>query len=202
MGDDAAMGELVIIRHGQTEWSATGRHTSYTEMDLTPEGVAQAKLIAAALAGWRFATVLTSPRLRARRTAELAGLTPFTIDDGLTEWNYGQYEGATTTEIRAANPGWSLWRDGCPAGESPTGITVRTDALLERLGPLLAGGDVALVGHGHTFRVIAARWLGQPVAAGAGYALDTASISVLGHEREQRVMRHWNLPSGAPVPRE
>lgn len=193
------MGELVLIRHGQTEWSATGRHTSYTEIDLTSEGVAQAQLIATAVAGWRFAAIVSSPRLRARRTAELAGLTPFTIDDGLTEWNYGQYEGISTPEIWKTEPDWSLWRDGCPAGESPADIADRADSLLARLEPLLTAGNVAAIGHGHMSRVLTARWLGQPVAAGALYALDTATISVLGHERDTRALRHWNVPATTPL---
>lgn len=186
------MAEIVLVRHGQTEWSATGRHTSYTDIDLTPDGERQARNIGARLEGRDFAAVLCSPRRRAVRTAELAGLRVDAIADELAEWDYGRYEGITTVEIRKDRPDWDLWTDGCPDGESPEQIGARVDRLLERVQPLLADGDVALVAHGHSLRVVGARWIGEPAAAGGRLRLDTATLSVLGHEHERQVILEWN----------
>ncbi|MGH3714291.1 MAG: histidine phosphatase family protein [Micromonosporaceae bacterium] len=186
------MAEIVLIRHGETEWSAAGRHTSYTDIALTEHGEAQARELGRALAGREFAAVLCSPRLRTRRTAEVAGLTVTGTDDDLVEWDYGEYEGITTPRIREHRPEWSLWRDGCPGGESPDEIGKRIDAMLQRVRGLLAGGDVALIGHGHATRVTAARWIGLPVAAGGLFRLEVGRISVLGYEREQPVLLRWN----------
>jgi broad specificity phosphatase PhoE len=188
------MGDVVLIRHGETEWSRTHRHTSYTDLPLTPEGERQARALARALAGQRFVAVISSPRQRALRTAELAGLTVTAIDEDLVEWDYGEYEGVTTEEVRRSRPGWTLWTDGCPGGESPEQIGARVDRLLGRVHPLLARGDVALVGHGHCLRVVGARWVGLPPSGGALLRLDTATLSRLGYEREQRVILRWNLP--------
>jgi broad specificity phosphatase PhoE len=188
------MGDVVLIRHGETEWSKAHRHTSYTDLPLTAEGERQAKALAPALAGRRFVAVVSSPRQRALRTAELAGLTVGTVGEGLVEWNYGEYEGLTTEEIRRTRPGWTLWTDGCPGGESPEQVARRIDGALARIRPLLEYGDVALVGHGHALRVVGARWVGLPASAGAYLRLDTATLSALGFEREQEVLRYWNAP--------
>jgi broad specificity phosphatase PhoE len=192
----AAMAEIVVIRHGQTEWSANGRHTSVTDLPLTPVGERQAESLRPALDDRAFAAVLVSPRIRAIRTAELAGLDISAIDDDLAEWAYGEYEGITTDTIRRTNPGWDLWRDGCPGGESPAQVGARLDRVLDRAREALPRGDVALVAHGHSLRVATARWLGQPPAAGALYKLDTGTVSSLGFEHERPVLTRWNAPPG------
>lgn len=186
------MGEILLIRHGETAWSAQRRHTSYTDLDLTPDGERQATALRDRLAGRTFGTVLASPRVRARRTAELAGLTIDTVDDDLTEWHYGAYEGRTTAEIRAERPGWTIWRDGCPDGETPDQVGARADRILRRVGALLDTTDVALVAHAHLLRVVGARWIGLPPAHGGRLRLDTASVSVLGHEHGNPVILAWN----------
>jgi probable phosphoglycerate mutase len=188
------MGDIVLIRHGETEWSRAHKHTSYTDLPLTAEGERQAKALARALTGHRFVAVISSPRQRALRTAELAGLAVTSVDEDLAEWNYGEYEGVTTEEIRRTRPGWTLWTDGCPGGESPEQVGARVDRVLERVRPLLVEGDVALVGHGHCLRVVGARWVGLPPSAGGLLRLDTATLSALGFEREQRVILRWNNP--------
>jgi broad specificity phosphatase PhoE len=185
------MGEIVLVRHGQTEWSAAHRHTSYTDIDLTPAGERQARDLGARLADRAFAAVICSPRKRALRTADLAGLTVTDVDDDLVEWGYGEYEGITTDEIRRTrDPQWNLWTDGCPGGESPDQVGARLDRVLARA----AGydGDVALVGHGHALRVAGARWVELPASGGGRLRLDTATLSVLGHEHGRRVIRRWN----------
>lgn len=183
------MNEIILVRHGQTEWSAAGRHTSVTDLPLTPEGQRQAR----GLAGRKLVAVLSSPRQRALRTAELASLTVTAVDEDLAEWHYGEYEGITTRQIRAARPDWDLWRDGCPGGETPEQVGARIDRVLARARELLSQGDVALVGHGHSLRVAGARWVGWPVAAGGRLALDTATLSTLGYEHERPVIRRWNV---------
>ncbi|WP_412747166.1 histidine phosphatase family protein [Krasilnikovia sp. MM14-A1004] len=186
------MGRIVLIRHGQTQWSATGRHTSYTDIELTPAGQEQARALGARLAQHRFAAVLCSPRARARRTAELAGVTVTEVTEDLAEWNYGEYEGITTAQIQQARPGWSLWTDGCPGGESPEQVGARLDRVLARARTMLAGGDVALVAHGHALRVAGARWIGLPPSGGARLRLDTATLSALGFEHGTEVLDTWN----------
>ena len=190
------MAEIVLIRHGQTEWSANGRHTSYTDLDLTPPGADQARAVGSRLHGRTFAAVLSSPRKRALRTAELAGLTTTEVTEDLAEWNYGEYEGITTKEIRRTRqPDWSLWTDGCPGGESPEQVGARLDRVLARARDLLTEGDVALVAHGHSLRVAGARWLGLQPKAGALLKLDTATLSMLGFEHEvDPVLTRWNAP--------
>jgi len=190
------MGEIVLIRHGQTEWSANGRHTSYTDLDLTPPGADQARAVGSRLHGRTFAAVLSSPRKRALRTAELAGLEVTDTTEDLAEWNYGEYEGITTAEIRRTRqPDWSLWTDGCPGGESPEQVGARLDRVLARARDLLTEGDVALVAHGHSLRVAGARWLGLQPKAGALLKLDTATLSMLGFEHEvDPVLTRWNAP--------
>jgi probable phosphoglycerate mutase len=182
---------VVLVRHGETEWSTSGRHTSYSDVALTPHGCEQARQLAGRLAGIDFSLVLTSPRERARATCAFAGLDACaeTTDD-LSEWDYGTYEGRTTEEIRAEVPGWTIFRDGAPEGETAQQVAARADHVLRRA--LDAGGRVALFSHGHFLRVLGARWIGQPAEAGAWLGLDTATISCLGHEREQRVLRVWN----------
>lgn len=189
------MGEIVLIRHGETEWSANGRHTSVTDLELNATGRRQAKDLANALRGRQFVEVWSSPRRRSLATAQLAGLNTTRVDADLVEWNYGKYEGITTVAIRKEVPDWNIWRDGCPGGESVRSIGTRQERILERIRPLLRNGDVALVGHAHAFRVAAACWVGLPPSAGALLKLDTASISTLGYEREQSVIRHWNIDS-------
>ncbi|MEU6077312.1 histidine phosphatase family protein [Micromonospora sp. NPDC047074] len=188
------MGEILLIRHGETTWSASRRHTSYTDLPLTPDGERQARALARFLAGRRFAAVLTSPRVRARHTAQLAGLTVDRTDDDLAEWNYGAYEGRTAADIRDDHPTWSVWADGCPGGESPGQVGERLDRVLDRIRPLLDRGTVALVGHAHSLRVLGARWIGLPPSAGGLLRLDTATVSVLGHEHGRQVILRWNQP--------
>ncbi|WP_431911658.1 histidine phosphatase family protein [Micromonospora carbonacea] len=192
------MGEIVLVRHGETEWSASRRHTSYTDLELTADGEREARALAAPLAGRRFALVLASPRRRALRTAELAGLAVTAADEDLAEWNYGRYEGVTTADIHTGRPGWNIWTDGCPAGESPAEVGARLDRVLARAAAALADGDVALVGHAHSLRVLGARWIGLPPSGGGLLRLDTATVSVLGHEHGRRVILRWNQPPPPP----
>lgn len=191
------MAEIVVIRHGQTTWSAAGRHTSVTDLPLTHDGEREAASLRPALAGRAFASVLVSPRVRAIRTAELAGLRVTAVDEDLAEWTYGEYEGITTAQIREKDPDWDLWRDGCPGGELPAQVGTRLDRVLDRARAVLDDGDVVLVAHGHSLRVATARWLGQEPSAGALYRLDTATISTLGFEHEQPVLTRWNAPPGS-----
>jgi probable phosphoglycerate mutase len=186
-------GQLVLVRHGETAWSLSGRHTGTTDVALTDTGCRQAQALAAKLAARAWAEVRTSPMARARATAELAGLGGAAVDPDLTEWDYGSVEGRTTEDLRRTMPGWSIWRDGPPGGETAEQVGTRAFHLLASVAPALdAGGDVVLFGHGHMFRILAATWLGLPAVAGRLFALDPASVSVLGHEREQRVVVGWN----------
>jgi probable phosphoglycerate mutase len=173
---------LYLIRHGETAWSKTGRHTGTTDLPLTAEGTAQAQRVAARLGDRRFARVLSSPLRRARETCLAAGWSASEIatDADLVEWHYGDYEALTSAEIRANRPGWNLFRDGCPGGESPDAVAARADRILARVRDI--DGDVALCSHGHMGRVLGARWIGLPVASAQHLLLDTASLSVLGHE--------------------
>jgi broad specificity phosphatase PhoE len=179
---------IVLVRHGQTEWSAAGKHTSTTDLPLTDAGRRAATALP--LRDRSFALVLTSPRRRARETCELAGLSG-DVDADLAEFDYGEYEGLTTKEIRELRPWWSLWRDGCPGGESVLDVGARVDRVISRV--LWADGDVALFAHGHVLRVLGARWLGLPASAGALLGLDTAAVCELGFERETRVIWKWNV---------
>jgi probable phosphoglycerate mutase len=192
------MGEIVVLRHGQTEWSRSGQHTSVTDLPLLPEGEEQARALRTALGRWSFAEVWVSPRLRARRTAELAGLTPTAVDDDLVEVDYGGYEGRTTAEIsEELGREWSLWADGTVPGDSPGEtlaiVGARVDRVLERVRERLADGDVALVAHGHVLRVLTARWLGLAPEAGALFALAAGSYGVLGREHARPVLTAWAL---------
>lgn len=188
---------LWIVRHGETEWSRSGRHTSRTDLDLTPAGERQAEGIAAVLGDLDCATVICSPRVRARETARIAGLPVDTVDDDLAEWDYGDYEGRTSADIRAERPGWELWRDGAPGGESPDQVAARADRVLARACANLVTGPVVLVGHGHISRMIAARWIGMSAEGGRHLLLSTAAPSLLGIQYGVPVIDRWNLPNPA-----
>jgi broad specificity phosphatase PhoE len=185
------MTTIVLARHGETEWSASGQHTSVTDIPLTERGREAARGLKERLAGREFALVLASPMARAQETARLAGFSP-EVEPGLMEVDYGDYEGRTTPEIREARPGWTLWADGSPGGETVADAGARADRVLERA--LAAEGDVILFAHGHILRVLAARWIGLEAAHGANLKLDTATLSELGFERETRVLLRWNVP--------
>ena len=189
------MGELILVRHGETEWARDGRHTGRTDVPLTPRGEEQARALAPLLAERTAVLALVSPALRARRTAELAGIAPAEVDDRLREWDYGAYEGRTTQEIRVERPGWYLWRDGVPGGESVERVGARADAVLDRVRPSLAGGDVVLASHAHLLRVLTARWLRLPPDAGRLFRLDTGTLSTLGTEHDEPVIGSWNVPA-------
>jgi broad specificity phosphatase PhoE len=190
--------ELVLARHGETEWSKSGRHTGRTDIPLTDEGRVQAELLGTSLAGIQFECVYTSPLSRAVDTCRLAGFEGAAkVRDELLEWDYGEYEGRTTQEIRAERPGWLLWRDGNPGGETAADVGARVDRLLSDLEDV--EGAVALFAHGHVLRALAARWLGLGPENGALLRLDTATVSLLGWERELAVLRRWNVPPGLPV---
>jgi broad specificity phosphatase PhoE len=184
------VGDVWLVRHGETEWSRDGRHTSVTDLPLTPEGEEAARTLEPRLAEERFELVLTSPRERARRTAELAGFPSAEVDEDLVEWGYGDYEGITTDEIRETVPGWSVWTHPSPGGETAEQVSQRLDRVVARVESV--PGDVLLVAHGHCLRALAARWLRLPVADGRLLKLDTGTVSALGHEREERVVLWWN----------
>lgn len=183
-------GELWLVRHGETAWSNVGQHTSTTDLPLTAVGESVARELAPGLAATTFDLVLTSPRERARRTAELAGFAAAEVDEDLAEWDYGDYEGLTTPEIRASVPGWTIWTGSCPGGETAEQVAERLDRVVVRA--RAHGGRVLVFGHGHASRALAARWLGLPVADGRLLRLDTARVSVLGYERETAVVARWN----------
>ena len=183
--------QVWLVRHAETEWSRSGRHTGRTDVPLTEAGRARAQELAGPLGEHDFALVLTSPLGRARETARLARLGDEPeIREDLLEWDYGDYEGITTPEIREGRPDWYLWRDGVPNGETPAEVAARCDRVIEEI--LAVDGDVALVAHGHILRALGARWIEQPVAFGGRLFLATGSLSVLGFEREVRVLRSWN----------
>lgn len=181
-----------LVRHGQTEWSAGGRHTGRTDVPLDEAGRLQSLALGERLAGHTVALVLSSPLQRAHETCVLAGYGDRAeLDDDLMEWDYGGYEGLTTDEIRASHPGWTLWQDGCPDGETAAAVGVRADRVVARA--RTADGDTVVFAHGHLLRVLAARWLALAAETGALFALDAASVSILGWEREQAVIRAWNV---------
>ncbi|MEV6289742.1 histidine phosphatase family protein [Streptomyces sp. NPDC051896] len=192
------MGDLLLVRHGETEWSRSGQHTSWTDLPLTGPGEEQAKSLAPLLTGRTYALALASPLGRALRTAELAGLTGVVPDPDLHEWDYGGYEGVTTVDIHRTRPGWDLWTDGVPPGpdghpgESPEQVGARADRVLARLSPALAEGDVVLVAHAHFLRVLTARRLGLPPAEGRLFQLATGTVSRLSTEHGRPVIAEWN----------
>ncbi|GAA4582619.1 histidine phosphatase family protein [Planotetraspora phitsanulokensis] len=195
--------EVILLRHGETEWSRAGRHTGRTDLPLTERGEDQARALAKVIKGRQFALTLVSPAQRARRTAELAGAASYDVDPDLWEWDYGGYEGITTPQIRESRPGWYLWRDGIIPGDAEhPGETVghvgdRADRVIAHVRP--AEGDVLIVAHGHFLRVLAARWLGLPADEGRHLRLDTGTYSVLGYEHEEPVLMRWNAPVQDPA---
>jgi broad specificity phosphatase PhoE len=185
------MTEILLVRHGETEWSLSGQHTGNTDIPLTDAGRRQAEALGARLSAWTFARVLSSPLSRALETCRLAGLGDGAEQtDDLREWDYGEYEGRRTVDIRQERPGWGLWKDGVPGGETMEEVGRRVDRVLEAA--RAADGDVALFAHGHVLRVAGARWIDLPPDHGARLALSTATISVLGWERETPVIHRWN----------
>ncbi|MGD0452753.1 MAG: histidine phosphatase family protein [Solirubrobacteraceae bacterium] len=183
-------GEAVLVRHAETEWSLNGRHTGRTDIPLTEHGRAVATALRERLSAWQFDLVLVSPSVRARETCELCGLGAVAqVRPDLLEWDYGDYEGLTSLEIRAQRPDWLLWRDGCPGGESPADIGARADRVIEEIA---ADGHVAVFSHGHMLRVLGARWIALGPDSGGRLGLSTAAICVLGHERQTAVIARWN----------
>ena len=182
--------DLWLVRHGETEWSRDGKHTSTTDLPLLPEGERVAKGLGERLSEVDFGLVLTSPRKRARRTAELAGYPDAEVADDLVEWDYGRYEGISTPEIRESDPGWTVWTHPTPGGETAGDLCTRLDRVVARARS--AGGRTLVFGHGHALRALTARWLDLPVREGRLFRLDTATVSVLGHERETPVILRWN----------
>ncbi|MFB9904833.1 acid phosphatase [Allokutzneria oryzae] len=194
-----ANGHVYVLRHGQTEWSKSGKHTGRTDIPLTATGeqqaVAAGKVLARLRGAEKPALVLSSPRERATRTAELAGLgSPDEVTEALSEWDYGDYEGLTTPQIRERVPDWTVWTHPSPHGETAAAVTARADQVLARTRSALLGGDVVLIGHGHFSRVLVARWLALPAEAGVGFAMDTAAVAALGFERGAPQLLHLNLP--------
>lgn len=184
------MGDLWLVRHGETEWSRSGKHTSTTDLPLTDAGEAAAAELAPRLGEHPFALVLSSPRTRARRTAELAGFASAEVDDDLVEWDYGEYEGITTPEIRETVPGWTVWEGPVPGGETASDVSDRLDRAIARA--RAASGDAVFFAHSHCLRALTARWLGLPVTEGRLFKLDTGTVSVLGWERDVAVVQRWN----------
>ncbi len=183
--------EVVLVRHGETEWSRDGRHTGRTDVPLTERGEEQARAVGEALRGRSFAVVWSSPLQRALETARLAGFAP-EVREELAEWDYGEYEGLTTPEIRQEVPDWTIWRGAAPGGESGEQVGARADRAVAELRRL--DGDALVFAHGHLLRVLAARWLALAPADGRLFALDSGTLSTLGYEREQSVIRGWNVP--------
>jgi broad specificity phosphatase PhoE len=180
-------GRLVIVRHADTAWTVSGQHTGRTDLPLNDDGIAKALGLRERLGAWTFATVWSSPLVRAAETARLAGYEPITRED-LLEWNYGDYEGLTSAQIRERRPDWDLWRDGCPGGENAGDVARRADAVIAALPP---EGDALVFSHGHMLRVLSARWLGLEAVDGALFPLAPGGIGVLDHEQGRRVLRTW-----------
>ncbi len=185
--------DLWVVRHGETEWARLGRHTSRTDVPLTPEGRDEARGLRGRLGAHRFALVLTSPMSRASETAALAGYPEAITDPDLREWDYGDLEGRTTDEIEVDRPGWLIWTGPWPGGETASDVARRADRVIART--LAAAGDSLVFAHGHLLRVLAARWLGLPPIEGRLFALETATMSILGWERDRHVIDRWNEPS-------
>jgi broad specificity phosphatase PhoE len=185
--------KVYLLRHGETEWSLSGKHTGVTDLPLTENGRLAARLLKSVLTTETFALILTSPLKRARETCELAGFGEVAkVDPDLVEWNYGEYEGLTTKQIHLTRPGWSIFRDGCPGGEAPEQVASRVDRVLGKV--RATDGNVALFAHGHIFRVFAARWIKLPASYGEHFLLDTATLNVLGHYHDSPALKIWNAP--------
>ena len=185
---------VVAVRHGETAWSVSGQHTGTTDIPLTDDGRRLAARLRAVVAGESFALVLTSPLQRARETCALCGLADTAvIEPDLVEWNYGKYEGLTPAQIHATAPGWLIFRDGCPGGETPAEVGARVDRVIARARAV--DGDIALFAHGHVLRVLVARWLGLPPGAGQHFLLDTGTLNVLSYYRGLPAVKTWNAPA-------
>ncbi len=189
--------QLWLIRHGETEWSKSGQHTGRTDIPLTEYGVEQAEALRPLLADLKPALVLCSPRQRSQRTADLAGVRVDAIDHDLAEWDYGEYEGLTSVQIRSENPNWTIWTGDPPGGETAAEVGARADRVLARVRPALSDGPVLLFGHGHINRVLGARWIGQPVSGGGSFTLGTAAPCLLGVEHSRPVIVRWNVSNSA-----
>ncbi len=197
MTSDESHGDVVLVRHGETEWSRSGQHTGRTDIPLTEGGRNDARLLAPLLSATDFALVLSSPLKRARETCELAGLgAQMQLEPDLMEWNYGDYEGLTSKQIKRTAPNWMVFTDGCPGGETPEQVGARADRVINRIRS--ATGRVALFAHGHLLRVLAARWIGLPPSAGQHFLLDTSTVSVLGYYQDVPAMKRWNAPVTVP----
>jgi probable phosphoglycerate mutase len=197
MAGGKSPGEVVLVRHGETEWTLTGQHTGRTDIPLTDRGRQQAQLLEPLLSTANFALVLSSPLQRARETCELAGLgARMQLEPDLMEWDYGQYEGITSKEIKRTAPNWMVFTDGCPGGETPDQVGARVDRLIDRIRPV--AGRVALFAHGHLLRVFVARWIGIPPSAGQHFLLDTSTVGVLGYYQGVPAVKRWNAPVKLP----
>jgi probable phosphoglycerate mutase len=184
---------VILVRHGETEWSATGQHTGRTDLELTTRGEEQAKAATTLLGNEPFDLVLTSPRRRARRTAELAGLVPYEVDEDLSEWDYGDFEGLTSEQIHEHCPNWDIWAGPWPGGETRDEVAARAERVVRRVMHVGPRARVCLVAHGHILRVLATRWTELDVTVGRSIALDTAAVSELGWEHDVRVIHRWNV---------
>lgn len=187
--------QIWLIRHGETEWSRNGRHTGRTDLPLTELGERQAIAVRQIVGDLKPSLVLSSPRQRAQRTAELAGIAVDRIDEDLAEWDYGDYEGLTSAQIQEQVPNWTVWTDPCPGGETAGQVQERADRVLALAAKHADAGPVVLFAHGHISRVLGTRWIDLPITGGAKLALDTAAPSVLGAHHEVPVITHWNIPN-------
>ncbi len=190
-------GELWLVRHGETEWSRAGKHTGRTDLPLTSEGEAAASAMKTHLSEQSFAQVLTSPLRRAHDTARRAGFPDVVVDDDLAEWDYGDYEGLTTPEIRDSVPGWTIWTHGCPGGETGEEVAERLDRVVAKA--RAADGDTLVFAHGHSLCALTARWLDLPIRDGRLFRLDTTTTSLLGEFHEAPVLKRWNSPIQHPL---
>jgi broad specificity phosphatase PhoE len=196
--DGPAAPHAVLVRHAETDWTLSGRHTGRTDIPLTARGRERARALGERLTAWRFEIVLVSPSLRAMETCELCGLAGSAQPrEELLEWDYGEYEGLTSAEIEQRWPGWSLWRDGCPGGEDAAAVGLRADRVIAEILP--ARGPVAVFSHGHFLRVLGARWIELAAEQGTRLGLSTGSLSLLGEEHESRILARWNEPGPEPA---
>ena len=197
MAGGESHGDVVLVRHGETEWTLSGQHTGRTDIPLTDRGRKEARLLAPLLSTADFALVLSSPLRRARETCELAGLkSRMEIEPDLMEWDYGEYEGLTSKQIKRTAPNWMVFVDGCPGGETPEQVGARADRVIHRIRPV--AGRVALFAHGHLLRVLAARWIGFPASAGQHFLLNTSAVGVLGYYQGVPAVKRWNAPVTLP----